>query len=129
MHPNEQLLRELYAAMEQGDGRSLAAPLTPESRWVIPGRGPVSGVYTGPDEIFSFWKKIAKQTAGGLRLEVRDVLANDERGVVLVDVLGSRNGRELIGRQVAVYEISDGKVSTATFIYEDPAAYDEFWSD
>lgn len=129
MHPNEALLRNLYSAMERADGRALAQPLGPDSRWVIPGRSPVAGVYTGPDEIFALWKNVARLTGGGLRLEVRDVLANADRGVVLLDVHGSRNGRELHTRQVAVYELSDGKVLTATFIYEDPYQYEEFWAD
>lgn len=129
MHPNERLLRGAYEAMARSDGRALAKLLEPSTRWVIAGRGPVSGTYEGPDEIFAFWKKTAEQTGGGLRLNVRDVLANDHRGVVLVDVDGSRRGRELHARQVVVFELDDGKVLSATFIYEDPQAYDEFWRD
>ena len=30
------------------------------------------------DEIFGLWKRVAEQSGGGLQLEVRDVLANDE---------------------------------------------------
>lgn len=129
MHPNERLLRDGYEAMGRGDGRALAKLLGPGTRWVIAGRGPVSGTYEGPDEIFAFWKKTAEQTGGGLTLNVRDVLANDHRGVVLVDVEGTRNGRELHERQVVVFELDHGKVASATFIYEDPQAYDDFWTD
>jgi hypothetical protein len=81
-----------------------------------------------PDEILRFWKKVAAQTGGGLQLDVLDVLANDERGVVLVVARGERNRRRLEERQVAVFELHDGTISRATFIYEDPAAYDAFWA-
>ena len=128
VHPNERLLRDAYDAMARGDGRTLGKLLTPETTWVIPGNGALAGRYQGPDEIVGFWKRIAEQTGGGLRLEVLDVLANEQRGVVLVAARGERNGRQLDERQVAVFEFgADGTIDTATFIYEDPAAYDEFW--
>ena len=130
MTPNESILREAYAAMAVGDGRTLAKLLLPDTTWVIAGKGKLAGSYRGPDEIFTLWKAIAEQTGGGLRLEVRDVLANDQRGVVLVTARGERRGRVLDERQVAVFEFAEpGKVRTATFIYEDPEAYDAFWDD
>lgn len=72
---------------------------------------------------------IAAQTGGGLRLQVEDVLANDARAVVLVVATGSRGARRLNERQVAVFDLNEDKVHTARFIYEDPDAYDEFWTD
>jgi ketosteroid isomerase-like protein len=116
--------------MAAGDGRTLAQLLTSDTVWVIRGRGKLAGEYRGPDEIFGLWKSIAAQSGGGLRLEVEDVLANDERGVVLVMARGERGGRVLEERQVAVFEFaSPGRVGRATFIYEDPDAYDRFWDD
>ena len=116
--------------MAAGDGRSLARLLAAETTWVIGGRGKLAGSYQGPDQIFGLWKAIAAQTGGGLRLDVEDVLANEQRGVVLVVARGERHGRHLDERQVAVFEFSDdATVRRATFIYEDPEAYDSFWSD
>jgi ketosteroid isomerase-like protein len=115
--------------MAAGDGRTLAKLLTEDTRWVICGKGRLAGSYRGPEEIFALWKGIADQTGGGLQLEVQDVLANDARAVVLVVARGERNGRELDERQIAVFEFADDdKVGTATFIYEDPDAYDTFWA-
>jgi ketosteroid isomerase-like protein len=128
MHPNEALIRRAYKAMAAGDGKSLAALLTPTTQWMIAGHGPLAGTYTGPDEIFSLWKKIAAQTGGGLQLEVEDVLANDDRAVALVVATGSRGNRRLHERQVAVFDLEGDKVRIARFIYEDPDAYDRFWT-
>lgn len=130
VHPNESVLRDAYAAMAAGDGRALAQLLTTETTWVIRGRGKLAGSYRGPDEIFALWKAIAAQTGGGLQLEVKDVLANDARGVVLATARGERSGRSLEEPQVAVFEFAEpGRVRRATFIYEDPDAYDAFWQD
>ena len=90
MHANERFVRSLYEALARGDGRQLASALTPSTQWIMPGRGVLSGTYTGPDEIFGLWKRIAEQSGGGLQLELRDVVANDNITVALVTVRGRR---------------------------------------
>ena len=108
--------------------RRLVRCLMPRRSWIICGAGPLAGTYTGPNEIFGFWKRVAAKTGGGLELELEDVLANDERAVALVSVRGRRAGRELEERQVAVFEIAGGKFRRATFMYERPEIYDAFWA-
>lgn len=129
MHPNELLIRGTYEAMARGDGKKLAAILTPSTEWIIRGEGKLAGTYTGPDEIFRFWKSVAAKTDGGLKLELLDALANDQRVVALVDVRGKRGTTELHERQVAIFEMGAGKVKSATFIYERPNVYDAFWAE
>lgn len=113
--------------MKRGDGATLSALLTSATQWIIHGDGKLAGTYTGPNEIFGFWKLVAEQTGGGLQLEVQDVLANDHRAVALVTVRGERLGHHLNERQIAVFEIEDGKVLSATFVYERPTVYNAFW--
>lgn len=60
---------------------------------------------------------------------MEDVLANEQRGVVLVLARGERDGRRMEERQIAVFELEHGKIRRATFVYEDPAAYEAFWQD
>jgi ketosteroid isomerase-like protein len=129
VHRNETLVRDGYEAMARGDGRGLAEMLTDTSRWVVCGRGKLAATYTGRDEIFTLWKKIADQTGGGLQLELRDVLANDERAIALVTARGRRGDRQLAERQVALFEMDGGKITEATFVYENPDVYDSFWED
>lgn len=129
MHPNEKLLRDEYAAMARGDGKVLAEVLAPDALWTIPGHSPLAGTYTGLREIFSFWKRVADLAPGGLRLEVQDVLANDERGVLFVVGRGSRLGRSIEERGVHVFRFEQGRAKEARFFYEDQGAYDAFWSD
>jgi ketosteroid isomerase-like protein len=57
------------------------------------------------------------------------VLANDERAIALVTARGRRGDRHIAERQIAVFEMNDGKITEATFVYEDPTAYDAFWED
>ena len=98
--------------------------------WVICGQGRLAGSYEGPDAIFGLWKRIARTSRRRIAIEVQDVLANDRRGVVLVVDAASEAESRLDERQVAVFVFADDStVERATFIYEDPAAYDSFWSD
>ena len=127
MHKNERLIRDAYEAMARGDGSVLASLLTPSTEWIIRGEGELADTYTGPDEIFDFWKLVARKTGGGPRLQLDDVLANDQRAVALVTVTGSRKGRALNERQIVVFELDGDKVRTASFVYERPWVYDAFW--
>lgn len=129
MHPNEKLLRDGYAAMARGDGKVLGAMLTPDALWMIPGRSLLAGHYTGLTQIFNFWKRVAELAPGGLRLEVQDVMANEERGVVFVVGRGSRLGRSIEERGIHVFRFEKGRAKEARFYYEDQEAYDAFWSE
>ena len=128
MNTTERLVREGYEAMAKGDGSVLASLLTPATEWIIHGEGDLAGIYTGPDEIFDFWRLVARKTGGGLQLELRDVLANDQRAVALVTVRGSREDRTLDERQIVVFEFDGDKVQSASFVYERPEVYDAFWA-
>ena len=128
MHPNELALRDGYAAMAKGDGRQLALMLDPAAEWHIPGKSPLAGTYKGLNEIFKSWKQVANLAPGGLRLEVVDVLANDDRGVVFVVGRGARQGLTIEERGVHVFQFEGGKVKSARFFYEDQDTYDRFWS-
>lgn len=128
MHKNELLVRESYQAMTNGDGSKLAALLLPSTKWIICGDGALAGTYTGPDEIFQFWKTVASKTGGGLSLELGDVLANNDRVVALVNVTGKRGENLLDERQIVIFELSDSKVTSATFVYEQQKRYDAFWA-
>jgi len=127
-HPNEALLRDTYAAMARGDGKAIAASISPDAVWHIPGSSPLAGDKRGLDELFAFWRHIAELSGGGMRLEVRDVLANDERACVWVRGSATRGERAFEELGVHVFEIRGGKIAEAWFHYEDQAAYDEFWS-
>ena len=63
-----------------------------------------------------------------MRLEVVDVLANEQRAVVFVVGRSKRKGISFEERGMHVYELKDSKALSARFYYEDQLAYDKFWS-
>ena len=86
------------------------------------------GDYTGKEQVFGFFAKLQELSDGTSKVEVHDVLANDEHGVVLVTTSATRGGRSHEGRATHVFHLRDGKVTEFWDAYTDQYAQDEFWS-
>jgi carbon monoxide dehydrogenase subunit G len=67
-------------------------------------------------------------SGGTLRVEVHDILANDEHGVALVRGTGQRGAKSIADNGVQVFHLRDGKATEVWFHPGDQAASDEFWS-
>ena len=83
MHPNERLLRREYDARAQRDDASLAAILTDDVVWHVPGRSGISGEYRGKAEVMEYVRRRRELAADTFEISVHDVLANDEHGLVI----------------------------------------------
>ena len=80
-------------------------------QWHEAGRNQVSGEYHGRDAVFGLLGKIFEITGGSLRIDPHAVFADDEHGVALVNVSGSRDGRIINVNAVHVMHLRDGKVA------------------
>ena len=128
-HPNEDLVRRGYAAFGSGDMATLNDLFTDGIVWHTPGRSPVSGDAVGKEAVFGYFAKLAELTGGSLKLELHDVLANDEHAVALMTSHAARpDGRTIDDIATQVFHISDGKVTESWFHPGDQYAADEFWS-
>lgn len=128
-HPNEDLVREGFAAFERGDMDALRKQYwTDDVRWHVPGRGPLAGDYEGPEQVIQYFARVFELTGGSLSLELHDVLANDEHAVALFTVRAERAGKQLTDNLVQTFHIRDGKVSEAWNHSTDLYAADEFLS-
>jgi ketosteroid isomerase-like protein len=67
-------------------------------------------------------------TGGNFRVEVHDVVANDEHAVGLHVAHAERGGRTLRDNTVLVFQISDGKATEVWQYWSDPYAADELFS-
>jgi uncharacterized protein len=108
-HPNVQLLRKGYEAFSTGDMAVLEELFGDEIVWHEGGRNPLSGDYTGKDQVFSLFAKLLELTEGTLSIDVHDVVANDEHAVALVTLSAGRKGRSFSGTSVDVFHIRNGK--------------------
>lgn len=128
-HPNVQQARRGYAAFGSGDLATLSELIADDAVWHAQGVGPLSGDYHGRDQIFGFFGRLAEETGGTFRLDVHDILANDEHTAVLATLTASRNGKSI---EVPVVNVThndgNGKITEFWTSTTDPQAALDFWA-
>lgn len=128
-HPNETLIREAYAAFSRGDLEWLRNNAFSESvTYHIAGKSMIAGDYEGVDAVLGFFVRLAEETGGTFKVELVDVLANDERAVALHKGSGTRGGAKLEAMELLLFAMSDGKVTEVWPHPRDLYAVDAFWS-
>jgi ketosteroid isomerase-like protein len=125
---NRRLIEGAYDAFAKGDIPLVFQALDDDILWHVPGRGPISGDYRGHEEVLGFFEHFLHLSGGTFRIRVDDVLANDERVVVLVTESAERNGRKWSSPQVHAWTIQGGKASVFRQFQGDQQTEDEFWS-
>jgi ketosteroid isomerase-like protein len=115
-HANEEMLARFYAAYAGRDAEAIAGQLTDDAFVLIPGRGPLGGVYRGRTEAVGFFSTVWEQAPDGFALDLHEVLANDEHGLVIVKVTAQRGDARYDEWETHVHELSDGS-SAGVFVY------------
>jgi uncharacterized protein len=127
MHPNEELVRKGYEAFGKGDIETLNDLFADDIAWNVPGRNQLAGTYRGKDEVLGVFQKTAELTGGTFKLEMHDLLANDDHVVGLIHATGEHDGKKLEDNSVQIFHIKNGKVTEQWLHPGDPYATDEFW--
>ena len=91
-------------------------------------RSAIAGEYQGKEQVLGFFGKIAELSDGTAKIDVHDLLADDEHGVALVTLSATRSGRSHEGNAAHVLHIRDGKVTEFWDAQVDQYANDEFWA-
>jgi ketosteroid isomerase-like protein len=110
-HPNEDLIRRGYDAFSSGDMQTLRELFHPDIVWHAPGRSQLSGDHRGVDAVLGFFGQTMELTGGTFRVEVHDVVANDQHAVGLNSVHAERAGKTLEDNNTLVCHDRDGKVT------------------
>jgi ketosteroid isomerase-like protein len=128
-HPNEDVVRAGFAAYARGDIHALRDQyFAADIRWHYPGRSIHAGDYNGLDEVMEYAGRFAKLSGGTHRMELNDVIGNDNQVVALHTTRAERNGKKLEVNAIHVFHVQDGKVTEAWTHHADLYSVDEFWS-
>ena len=127
MHPNEDLIRGTYAAFAAGDLQAVAKSFADDIVWHSLGHSRFSRDYTGREDVFGLFGTLFEETGGTFRIELNDVLANDERAVALTTNRGERLGRTLVYDEAAVFRLAAGKIAEAWLYVDDQEAHAAFF--
>ena len=128
MHKNEQVLRDGYAAFASGDVAAATGNFADDIVWHVSGHNPLSGDYKGVQEVMGYFAKIMETSGGTFKLDIHDVLANDEHATVLARASAQNGDKSLQQNVVHVWHMSDGKAQEYWGFTEDQKTADEFFS-
>jgi ketosteroid isomerase-like protein len=126
-HPNEDLIRRGYDAFSSGDMQTLRELFHPDIVWHAPGRSQLAGDYQGVDAVLGFFGQTMELTGGTFRVEVHDVVANDQHAVGLNSVHAERAGKTLEDYNTLVFHVRDGEVTEVWQYSSDQYAADELF--
>jgi ketosteroid isomerase-like protein len=126
---NAQIIQSGYEAFAAGDVPAVLAMFSDDISWNIPGRSPLAGTYTGPDEVLGFFQQLGERSNGTFNLEVRDILDNGkDKVVLLLTETAQRDDKSLNAEAVHVWGLQAGKATTFQAYIADEYTVDEFWS-
>jgi ketosteroid isomerase-like protein len=128
-YPSEDLVREAFAALGRSDIDALQRQyFAADICWHYPGRSPLAGDYEGVVQVVELRGRLSDLSGGTHRIELHDVIGNDEHVVALQTTRAERAGKQLEVNIVHVFHVRDGKVVEVWSHHGDLHSSDEFWS-
>jgi len=126
--PSAAIIRKAYTDFAQGKISDVFAVFDTHITWHIPGHSPLSGDFTGHDQIGSFFQRTMELSEGAFSIDVHNVLANDDLVIAVVTVHAQRNGVSASFAEVHVWRLAAGKVIEFREYQGDEQREDAFWS-
>ena len=126
-HPNEQMLRDAYAAFSRGDLDAYLKNCTHDIVFHVPGRSRMAGSYSRAQFVSPMISTVIELSRGTFRETVLDVVANDHRGVVVLLHEFDRGQGPVSYRTAHIYVIRDGKLAEFKEYPEDLYEFDAAW--
>ena len=132
MHTNARLIRTFHEALGRfyagGDIEAVRAMLVDDIAWHVPGRSPIAGDHVGKHDVLDYFHRRRQLGRGAFKVNVEDVLANDERAVLFAGGRAERDGRTIEWETVGIFRIADRKIAECWLLPFDQYAFDETWS-
>lgn len=126
------LIREFHDAQNQfyagGEQVPVAAMLADDVVWHVPGRSPIAGEHRGLDDVLTYFARRRELAHASFRIEVRGIVADAERAVVLAGGAVRREGQTAAWGTVAIFRIADERVAECWVVPHDQDAFDAIWS-
>ena len=131
-HPNARLVREFHVAQGRlyadGDPGPASALLAEDVVWHVPGRNRIAGEHRGREAVLRYFHARREAMGGTFRVHVHDVLANDERVVILAGGRAERAGRPVTWETAGIFRIAGGRIAECRLVPFDQYEFDAIWS-
>ena len=131
--PLGRLIHAFYDARREarlsGDLSLLTPFLAVDVRWSEPDVGDHMGFLEGPVAVIDMIGRALEATDGSFELAVSRTVETGSHVAALIVWSATRGGREIEGREMAVYEVRDGCIASAWFYPENIADDQAFWGE
>ena len=125
---NATIIRKAYEDFAHGNIPAVFAVLDAAITWHVPGHSPLSGDFTGHDQIGGFFRRTMELSGGAFSIDVHNVLANGDHVVALGTVNAQRNGASASFPEVHVWRMKNRKAIEFREFQGDEQREDRFWS-
>lgn len=125
---NADLVQRGYEAFQKGDLAAFDNILADDCVWHVPGRGKLSGDKKGRQATVEYYGQLGALSEGTIKVDLHDLLANDERVVGLHSVSAQRAGNSFDGTVALVFRVQGGRISEAWENHFNLYESDEFFS-
>lgn len=127
-----QLIRDFHERQNRfyagGDQEPVRALLTEDVVWHVPGRSAIAGHHRGRDQVLRHFARRRTLADATFRIEVRGVLADGERTVILAGGEVERGGETFAWGTVGIFRIAEGRIAECWVVPHDQDLFDEIWS-
>ena len=118
-----------YAALAQGDFETVGTLLSDDLIWHQPGKGAVSGIYSGKQNVFAHLGKMAQLSNGTFAINQVDyVTENGDLVVAAVAFAASAGGCSIEMKGVDLFRFEDGLIKEVWLFSERIDEEDSFWT-
>jgi ketosteroid isomerase-like protein len=102
--------------------------LTDDVTWHVPGQSAIAGDYRGRDEVLRYFARRRELANATFRIDVRGVLADAERAVILAGGEVERDGETFTWGTVGIFRIARGRIAECWVVPYDQHSFDQIWS-
>jgi ketosteroid isomerase-like protein len=131
-HRHAQLVRAFHDHQNRfyagGAQESVAAMLTDNVTWHVPGESAIANEYRGRDDVLRHFLRRRELTDATFRITVHGVLADDERAVILAEGQCRRRGERYQWRTVAIFRVAERRIAECWVIPYDQVLFDDIWA-
>lgn len=118
-----------YAALAQGDFETVGTLLSDDLIWHQPGKGAVSGIYSGKQNVFAHLGEMAQLSNGTFAINQVDyVTENGDLVVAAVAFAASAGGCSIEMKGVDLFRFEDGLIKEVWLFSERIDEEDSFWT-
>ena len=122
-------VRQFYTALAQGDFETVGALLSDELVWHQPGKGALSGVYNGKQNVFAHLGRMAQLSNGTFAIDQVDyVTENGDLVVAAVGFAVSANGHSMQMKGVDLFRFENELIKEVWLFSERIDEEDRLWT-